>query len=135
MHKLGISYNYTDKQWIGEYQFISTRIWDSARLLKQDMYRPGQLQCLSFGYTKPLEIGRGGAILTDDIEVYNVLRQQRYDGRDLNISPWENQKVFHVGYHYKPTVEEAIRGLELLPTVDQTPKYHAYPDLREIIIK
>jgi dTDP-4-amino-4,6-dideoxygalactose transaminase len=90
---------------------------------------------LSFGYTKPLEIGRGGAILTDDIEVYNVLRQQRYDGRDLNISPWENQKVFHVGYHYKPTVEEAIRGLELLPTVDQTPKYHAYPDLREIIIK
>jgi hypothetical protein len=53
----------------------------------------------------------------------------------LNISPWKDQKVFHVGYHYKPTIEEAVRGLELLPRVDQTPKYFEYPDLREIIIK
>jgi dTDP-4-amino-4,6-dideoxygalactose transaminase len=99
------------------------------------MYRPGQLQCLSFGYGKPLEIGRGGAILTDDIEVYDTLIQQRYDGRDLTISPWEHQKVFRVGYHYKPTIEEAVRGLELLPDVDQSVKYYKYPDLRTIIIK
>jgi dTDP-4-amino-4,6-dideoxygalactose transaminase len=135
MHKLGISYDYTDKPWIGEYQFISTRIWDSARLLKQDMYRPGQLQCLSFGYGKPLEIGRGGAVLTDDLEVYDTLKHQCYDGRDLSISPWEDQKTFKVGYHYKPTIEEAVIGLEKLPLVDQTPKYHQYPDLREIIIE
>ena len=135
MHKLGISYELTDKQWIGEYQFIGTRIWDSARLLKQGMYREGQLQCLSFGYSKPLEIGRGGAVLTDDVEVYDALKHQCYDGRDLSISPWEDQKVFKVGYHYKPTIEEAVKGLELLPTIDQTPKYYQYPDLREIIIK
>lgn len=135
MHKLNIDYSYNDKTWIGEYQFIGTRIWDSARLLKEGMYRPGQLQCLSFGYTKPLEIGRGGAILTDDVEIYDILSQQRYDGRDLTVSPWERQKVFHVGYHYKPTVEEAIKGLELLPKVDQITKYHEYPDLRNIIIK
>ena len=135
MHKLGISYDYTDKLWTGEYQFISTRIWDSARLLKQGMYRPGQLQCLSFGHDKPLEIGRGGAVLTDDVEVYRTLKQQCYDGRDLSISPWENQKTFKVGYHYKPTIEEAVIGLEKLPLVDQIPKYHQYPDLREIIIE
>lgn len=135
MHKLGIEYSYSKKLWTGEYQFIGTRIWDSARLLKQGMYRPGQLQCLSFGHGKPLTIGRGGAVLTDDVEVYDVLKQQSYDGRDLSISPWEDQKVFRVGYHYKPTVEEAVKGLELLPSVDQTPKYHEYPDLREIIIK
>lgn len=134
MHKLGISYDYTDKQWIGEYQFISTRIWDSARLLKQGMYRPGQLQCLSFGYDKPLSIGRGGAVLTDDVEVYDALKQQCYDGRDLTISPWEQQKIFKVGYHYKPTIEEAIRGLELLPNIVQEPKYKEYPDLRNITI-
>jgi dTDP-4-amino-4,6-dideoxygalactose transaminase len=134
MHKLGISYDYTDKQWIGEYQFISTRIWDSARLLKQGMYRPGQLQCLSFGYDKPLSIGRGGAVLTDDVEVYDALKQQCYDGRDLTVSPWENQKIFKIGYHYKPTIEEAIRGLELLPNIDQEPKYKEYPDLRNITI-
>ena len=135
MHKLGIEYNYSDKLWTGEYQFIGTRIWDSARLLKEGMYREGQLQCLSFGYSKPLEIGRGGAILTDDVELYDILSQQRYDGRDLSISPWEQQKTFRVGYHYKPIIEEAVKGLELLSTVDQTPKYVEYPDLREIIIK
>ena len=134
MHKLGIEYSYSDKVWVGEYQFIGTRIWDSARLLKEGMYREGQLQCLSFGFDKPLSIGRGGAILTDDVEVYDVLSQQRYDGRDLTISPWERQKVFRVGYHYKPTIEEAQRGLELLPNIDQEPKYKEYPDLREITI-
>ena len=135
MHKLGIEYNYSDKLWTGEYQFIGTRIWDSARLLREGMYRPGQLQCLSFGHRKPLEIGRGGAILTDDVEIYDILSQQRYDGRDLSVSPWEQQKIFRVGYHYKPTIEEAVIGLEKLSGVDQTPKYFEYPDLREIIIK
>ena len=134
MHKLDIIYNYTDKLWTGEYQFIGTRIWDSARLLKEDMYREGQLQCLCFGHNKPLSIGRGGAILTDDVEIYDVLIQQRYDGRDLTIAPWEQQKVFHVGYHYKPTIEEAVKGLELLPNIDQEPKYKEYPDLRNISI-
>ena len=134
MHKLDITFNYTDKLWTGEYQFIGTRVWDSARLLKQDMYREGQLQCLSFGYGKPLEIGRGGAVLTDDVEVYDALKHQCYDGRDLSISPWEDQKVFKVGYHYKPTIEEAIIGLEKLPLVDQIPKYKEYPDLRNITI-
>ena len=134
MHKLDITFNYTDKLWTGEYQFIGTRVWDSARLLKQDMYREGQLQCLSFGYGKPLEIGRGGAVLTDDVEVYDAIKHQCYDGRDLSISPWEDQKVFKVGYHYKPTIEEAIIGLEKLPLVDQIPKYKEYPDLREITI-
>ena len=41
MHKLDIEYNYSDKLWVGEYQFIGTRIWDSARLLREGMYRPG----------------------------------------------------------------------------------------------
>ena len=134
MHKLGIKYNYNDKLWTGEYQFIGTRVWDSARLLKEGMYRKGQLQCLSFGYDKPLSIGRGGAILTDDVEVYDTLKYQCYDGRDLTITPWESQKVFHVGYHYKPTIEEAVKGLELLPSVDQEPKYKEYPNLRDITI-
>lgn len=132
--KLDIEYGYTDIEWLGEYQFTGTRIWDSARLLRKDMYRPGMLQCLSFGFDKPLAIGRGGAVLTDDVEVYDVLIQQRYDGRNLSISPWAQQKIFKIGYHYKPTVEEAVKGLELLPTVDQEPKPKQYPDLREIII-
>ena len=134
LHKLDITFDYTDVEWLGEYQLTGTRVWDSARLLKQGMYRTGMLQCLSFGYTKPLEIGRGGAVLTDDVEVYDTLKQQCYDGRDLSISPWEHQKIFRVGYHYRPTIEEAVTALELLPNIDQEPKPKQYPDLREIII-
>ena len=69
MHKLGIAYGYYPdtishrQHWVGEYKFEGTRIWDSARRLEKNMYREGMMQCLSFGYTKPLHIGRGGAIL------------------------------------------------------------------------
>lgn len=136
MHKLGISYSYdANEDWIGEYNFEGTRIWDSARLLRKGMYKQGQMQCLSFGYSKPLEIGHGGAILLDDEDAYNVLIRQRYDGRNLHLSPWEIQQEFTVGYHYRPTPEDALAGLQKILTFDQTPKYHQYPDLREIIIK
>lgn len=138
MHKLGIEYEYVDEEcqtWVGEYQFLGSRIWDSARRLERGMYREGQMQCLSFGHGKPLQIGRGGAILLDDVEAYDVMIQQRYDGRRLNVSPWQDQYVFRVGYHYKPTIEEAERGLELLPLVNEQPKQVQYPDCRKIIIE
>jgi len=137
MHKLGISFEYLDSndQWVGEYHFVGSCIWDSARRLERNMYRPKQMQCLSFGHSKPLQIGHGGAILLDDKEAYETLLRMRYDGRDLNISPWETQKTFSVGYHYRPTIEDAQRGLELLSTINEEPKYVKYPDLREIIIE
>jgi dTDP-4-amino-4,6-dideoxygalactose transaminase len=138
MHKLGIKYVYEEgdpAQWIGEYRFRKTRIWDSARRLEQGMYRPGQIQCLSFGHDKPLPIGRGGAILLDDKEAYQALLQMRYDGRDLTVKPWTAQKEFRVGYHYKPTIEEAERGLELLNQyTGQPPREVIYPDCRQISI-
>jgi dTDP-4-amino-4,6-dideoxygalactose transaminase len=134
MHKLGIDYRLIPEDWIGEYQFHGSRVWDSARRLEPGMYRAGSLQCLSFGHGKPLQIGRGGAILLDDAEVYKILIKQRYDGRDLTITPWQQQRVFRVGYHYRPTIEEAEQGLCLLKQVDARPKYVEYPDLRDIQI-
>lgn len=137
MHKLGIKYSLENEVWTGEYQFHDTRIWDSARRLEKNMYRPGQMQCLSFGHGKPLHIGRGGAILLDDKAAYDAMLLQRYDGRDLNISPWETQRTFRVGYHYKPTPEEAIQGLAMLEGIKEhnpVPVHVAYPDLRTITI-
>jgi len=134
MHKLGIEYELVPEKWIGEYRFYGTDIWDSARRLETGMYRPGQMQCVSFGHNKPLQIGHGGAILLDDKEAYGVLLQQRYDGRDLEISPWQAQRSFMVGYHYRPTIEDARIGLEKLDFVNEPPKYHEYPDLRDIEI-
>lgn len=135
LHKIGVKYKFNDiENWLGEYYFWDTNIWDSARKLTPNMYKPGQLQCLSFGYNKPLTLGRGGAILLDDYELYKKLKLMCYDGRDLSIQPWEKQEVFELGYHYKPTPEEAQDGLNLLGTHDAQPKYHEYPDLRKITI-
>ena len=47
------------------------------------------------------------------------------------------QKEFKIGYHYRPTIEEAIRGSELLEQVkldNPQPKKVQYPDLRQISI-
>lgn len=134
MHKLDISYNFKTDYWqsVGEYHFHGTRIWDSARLLRPNMYRAGQLQCLSFGHGKPLNIGKAGAILLDDKAEYLMFSRMRSDGRDLRISPWEEQTTFEEGYHYCPTLETCSLGLEKLPFVDPEPKYHQYPDLRTI---
>lgn len=141
MHKLNIPYAYEDEEtqtWKGEYPFKYTRIWDSARRLEKDMYRPGTMQCLSFGHTKPLHIGHGGAILLDDKAAYNKIIRMRYDGRDLNISPWQDQKEFTIGYHYKPSIEDAVQGISLLHGLREycpEPKFVQYPDLRTITIK
>ena len=139
MHKLGIDYVYMDEPeqtWTGEYNFVYTRIWDSARRLEADMYQAGQMQCVSFGHTKPLQIGHGGAILLDNKKAYNTMIKQRYDGRDLNTVPWQSQKTFQIGYHYKPSIEDAVRGLELLEQYQsQEPVFVQYPDLRTITIE
>lgn len=138
MHKLGISYELVPETWIGEYQFYETNIWDSARRLEPNMYRHGMMQCLSFGYTKPLNIGRGGAILLNDYKDYKILSEMRYDGRDLQVTPWPKQKNFTLGYHYKLNPEECEKGIEKLQKYqfknDFTPKIVEYPDCRDITI-
>jgi dTDP-4-amino-4,6-dideoxygalactose transaminase len=140
MHKLGIDYRYLEhtwQRWVGEYPFVNTRVWDSARRLENGMYRPGMMQCLSFGHSKPLQIGRGGAILLDDKQAYEEIILMRYDGRDLNNIPWTKQQKFKVGYHYKPTPEEAEIGIKLLDSIrvnQPKPEYIEYADLRQITI-
>jgi len=128
---LGIEYTMTDEAWIGEYQFKNTRIWDSARRLEPCMYRPGAMQCLSFGWTKPLQLGKIGAILLDDPAAYCIMSRQRSDGRDLNV-PWITETDLILGWHYCPTVELCVKGLELLSTVEPKSQPGIYPDCRKI---
>ena len=131
---LDIKYEMTDTLWEGEYQFTNTRIWDSARRLEPNMYRAGQFQCLSFGWTKPLQLGKVGAILLDDYAAYKKFSRQRSDGRDLNI-PWQKETELILGYHYCPTLENCERGLkELLKIVPQKqPGSAQYPDCRNVL--
>ena len=129
--QLGIEYTMIDESWTGEYQFKNTRIWDSARRLEPGMYRSGAMQCLSFGWTKPLQLGKVGAILLDNLEAYKKFSRQRADGRDLNI-PWETETELILGYHYCPTLELCVTGIELLSTVQPKSQPGIYPDCRNI---
>jgi len=138
MKKLNIEYKQIPEKWAGEYRFYGTDIWDSARRLQPGMYMPGMMQCLSFGYSKPLDIGRGGAILLDNYDDYKSLSMMRYDGRDLSISPWQSQKEFTLGFHYKLNPEECIKGIEKLEEYKNNKNFNIafveYPDCRDIKI-
>ena len=134
MHHLQINYVLTSEAWTGEYQLHGTRIWDSARRLERGMYRSGQMQCLSFGYSKPMYLGKVGAILLDDEEAYYTLSAWRADGRDLRKTPWEDQQVFGSGWHYCPIIEDCERGSKLLPGIVPISQQVTYPDCRNITI-
>ena len=137
--KLSIKVVWTDELWLGEYNLGDTRIWDSARLLHAKMYRKGQLQCLSFGNGKPLDNKRGGAILFDNKNDYEVLKRMSYDGRNPLYKNWVDKKTFEIGYHYNMPYEHAEQCNKLLETYknkdDQLPRMVEYPDCRTVIIK
>lgn len=140
MHKLNISYSMSDDEWYdnGCYHFEGTNVWDYARKFSPDMYQPGTIQCVSFGRTKPLEIGKGGCLLTDDRSIAERANRMRYDGRDIfQFTPWVQQKTFEVGFHYYLRPEECIQGMNIMETsayTPQLPKFFSYPDCREITI-
>jgi dTDP-4-amino-4,6-dideoxygalactose transaminase len=134
LHKLGIPYSMTDDEWLGEYEFKGSRVWDCARRFEPNMYRAGTVQCISFGRTKPLQIERGGCLLTDNYQLYKAASEMRMDGRDIfEYSPWITQQRFTVGYHYYMRPEECVRGFNMLLNkefTEQLPEYYNYPDCR-----
>lgn len=134
MEKLGIKYRLLDEQWLGEYRFVGTDIYDSARKLCKNMYKPGTMMCLSFGFDKPLNLGRGGAILLDDELAYENIRAMGYDGRKIEISPWEDQQTFQIGYHYNMILETQELGSKMLKHHQDSVSSKKYPDLRKIKI-
>jgi dTDP-4-amino-4,6-dideoxygalactose transaminase len=139
MKKLNIPYTLTDERWRDYYKFEGSNIWDCARYFKKDMYESGTIQCLSFGMSKPLEIGLGGCLLTDNEQLAKEASCMRYDGRDIfNYSPWITQQKFKVGYHYYLRPEECVVGLNLLNKqqfTEQLDKHFNYPNCKEIEIE
>ncbi len=137
-HKLLIDYEFVDEEWDDEYQLHGTNIWDSAWLLKPNMYRKDMIQCLSFGHGKPIDNKRGGCILLDNEQQYQLLRKMAFDGRNRDIS-WNDEQNFVVGYHYNMPIEHAINSSALLSEYiakgDYTFKRSKnFPDCRKITI-
>ena len=134
-NKLGIELRWKDANWKDYYFLGGTNIVDAAVLWKENSYIPNSLMCLSFQFQKHLSLGRGGMILTDDKESKDELKKMSYDGREPD-TPWRDQNISSMGYHYYMTPETASLGLEKLPKAIETKprdwELEDWPDLRDM---
>ena len=133
--KIGIEFDWIEEERQNYYFLGGTNIVDAAVLWEKDSYIPGSLMCLSFQFKKHLSLGRGGMILTDNLEAKEVLKKMSYDGRLPDI-PWRDQNISMLGFHYYMTPETAQDGLDKLQRAIDTPprkwKLDEWPDLREM---
>ena len=84
------------------------------------MYVDGYDMCCSFQYQKQLKIGKGGAVLTDNTDLYDwlIIGNPPYS----LWNKWTAQPVFkHTGYHYNMIPEDCALGILLM---DQLPKHN-----------
>lgn len=126
--KLNIEWKWKDDKWFDYYFIGGTNIIDAAVLWKPNSYIENTYMCLSFQYKKHLSLGRGGAILLQDKNEYDIIKRMSYDGRDLH-KPWKEQNISSIGYHYYMTPETAEIGLEKLPkAILEEPKRWCYKD-------
>jgi len=116
--------------WEGSYRLDPYPIWDSALKLERDMYSGG-LVCLSFQAKKPIPIGRGGMVVTDDLDAVKWLRKARANGRDTTV-PYDEDFIDVLGWNMAMIPEQASRGLQLLERFDGGTKHQFYPDLRRM---
>ena len=136
MHNLNLNFDWTDENWIGHYKLGDSSIYDSAVRLTSDMYIDSTDMCLSFQFKKQLKIGKGGAVLTDNPDLYEWLKLVRHDSRDDLFNPWMEQPQFkEPGFHYNMIPEDCALGIMLmdkLPTHNSDTIKNAissYPDL------
>lgn len=138
--KLNIDREFIHDEW-DDYYYITDNIIDAAVLWEENSYVPGTLMVLSFQFKKHLSLGRGGAILTDNLDAWYKLKEMSYDGREPESDqPWANQDITTIGYHYYMTPETAYSGVQKLSNVDFQSKevkkwsYKDYPVLTEFNI-
>jgi dTDP-4-amino-4,6-dideoxygalactose transaminase len=135
--KLNIDLVWRDENWEDYYtlNYGEKRIIDAAVLWRKNSYIPNTFMCISFQYQKHLSLGRGGVILTDNINDYTELKKMSYDGRLPNI-PWRDQDIKTVGYHYYMTPETAKLGLDKLElAINSEPRKWTvldWPDLTQM---
>jgi len=124
--------HFEDREWRGAYQLKPYPIWDGAKRFRSGMYQGG-LHCLSFHANKIIAIGKGGMVLTDDIDAVDWLKQARYEGRHQR--PYDEDRVDMLGWNMYMTPEQAARGLTLMAShlldTDPPDQEEVYPDLRD----
>ena len=127
----GFDVSLDNRSWVGKYDIRdlgyrqSTGIHDCAVFFFENMWKSAgfgmdDLACISFQQKKRLNLGRGGAILTDNRDWWLVLKRLSYDGRDprisdvVEVSRCESPDDIPVGFHSYMEPEKAARGIAIL---------------------
>ena len=122
--------------WTGIYQLKPYPIYDAAKRFTSNMYLPNTFMCLSFHIKKHLSIGKGGMILTDNIESYEWFKKARYEGRSEKY--YKEDDVHEIGWNMYMTPQEAAIGLCLMQNYPKHNKdldeLNGYRDLTEFSI-
>ena len=134
---MNVPLKWKDENWREYYEIGNTGVYDAAVLWREKSYISDTFMCLSFQFQKHLSLGRGGMILLDDKESYEVLRKMVYDGREPGV-PWRDQNIDTVGYHYYMTPETAQLGInKFTKAIHEEPRrwvLNDWPDLTKMEI-
>jgi dTDP-4-amino-4,6-dideoxygalactose transaminase len=92
--------------------------------------------CLSFHIKKHLGIGKGGMILTDDIQAVEWFKKARYEGRSEKF--YKEDMIESIGWNMYMTPQEAAHGLALLQNYPEhntdLDEINGYRDLTEFSV-
>jgi hypothetical protein len=133
----------------GAYVLEGTKVIDSSLSFTANMYSGeviGYHHCLSFtGPFKHLKLGKGGAILTDDINAWAWFKRARFSGRtecSYHDDDFDGTTIIGnappvAGWNFYMMPEIAARGLQMMAQFydkDGKPKHNEdlclpYPDL------
>ena len=119
--------------WRRIYQLKPYPIYDAAKRFTSNMYIKGSYMCLSFHIKKLLNIGKGGAILTDNKEAYEWFKRARYEGRSEKF--YKEDNIETLGWNMYMTPQQAAHGLCLMQNHPVNAKdqgeHNGYRDLTE----
>lgn len=125
----------------GAYPLVGSKTIDSALRFTHNMYVPGSFMCLSFtGPHKHMNLGKGGAILTDDYQAYLWFKKARLSGR--SEFSYMDDDLTMLGWNFYMMPEIATRGLLMIQAfydtdgkpVDNEDREFPYPDLSKFPI-
>lgn len=126
----------TANDWVGMYQLKPYPIYDAAKRFRSDMYVPGTFMTLSFHIKKILKIGKGGMILTDNLDAVEWLRTARYEGRHQKM--YHEDDIDYNGWNMYMTPQEAAHGLALMQNMEldnpDLGENNGYRDLTEFTL-
>lgn len=131
-----VVFDSTRNDWSGFYQLRPYWIYDAAKRFTSNMYIPMSYMCLSFHIKKILKIGKGGMILTDNVDAVEWFRMMRYEGR--HEVEYTKDDIVELGWNMYMTPQQASVGLALMQNM---PLHNAdqdepggYRDLQEFTV-